>query len=171
MSFRFRDRPQNQHPDRLVQSRKATAQQNYEAVRVTVQAMRRRGTQPAAITVQAVAKESHVSVATIYRRDDLLTLVRRANPDVQHRQKEEKYKEKIGQLKQAVTQAQEQATYHKQEAGLAKLDDRKLQQENIRLKKLLLKRENEIALLEAQLANCTCGAKDRLGPHLLQGGQ
>lgn len=169
MSIMHRNRPQNQHPDQLIQSRKNTAQTNYAAVRVTVQAMRQRGTPPRDITVQSVAKESGVSVATIYRRDDLLALVRRANPDVQHRQKEGVYKEKIGRLEQAVAQAQEQANYHKQEAGLAKLDDRKLQQENIQLKKRLLNLENQVALLEAQLATCTCGAKERMGPHPLQG--
>src|SRR5947208_16448523 len=70
-------RPQNQHPDGLVQSRKQVAEQHYQQVRVTVQAMLRRGMKPHEITVPTVAKEAGVSVATIYRRADLFTLVQR----------------------------------------------------------------------------------------------
>jgi hypothetical protein len=91
-------RPQNQKPDGLIQSRKRLAEQHYEQVRVTVQAMVRRGMKPHAVTVPAVAKEARVSVATIYRRTDLFTLVQRANPDLQRRQKEQVYQKTIQQL-------------------------------------------------------------------------
>ncbi|EFH85409.1 hypothetical protein [Ktedonobacter racemifer] len=76
-------RPQNQHPDGLVQSRKQVAEQHYQQVRVTVQAMLRRGMKPQEITVPVVAKEAGVSVATIYRRADLFTIVQRGNPAIQ----------------------------------------------------------------------------------------
>jgi hypothetical protein len=59
-------RPQNLKPDGLVQSRKQVAEQHFQQVRVTVQAMLRRGMKPQDITVPTVAKESQVSVATIY---------------------------------------------------------------------------------------------------------
>lgn len=168
MSFTNRDRPQNQHPDQLIKSRKDAAQQNYEAVHVTVQAMRRRGTPPEAITIQTVAKESHVSIATIYRRDDLFALIRRANPRLQRRQAESVYREEIGRLKEEVTKAQEQAFQHKQEAGVVKLADRQFLQENIKLKKQVLALTREVNHLKAQLAACTCGAKDHGRPHLHQ---
>lgn len=91
-------RPQNQHPDGLVQSRKQLAEQHYQQVCVTVQAMLRRGMKPQDITVPAVAKEARVSVATIYRRIDLFTLVQRANPAIQKRQAEQIYQKTIQQL-------------------------------------------------------------------------
>src|SRR6266566_4981207 len=88
-------RPQNQHPDGLVQSRKQVAAQHYQQVRVTVQAMLQRGMKPHEISIPAVAKEARVSVATIYRRTDLFTLVQRANPSIQRRQAEQVYQKAI----------------------------------------------------------------------------
>lgn len=70
-------RPQNQHPDGLVESRKRLAEQHYQQVRVTMQAMVRRGMKPHEVTVPVVAKEAKVSVATIYRRTDLRGTPRR----------------------------------------------------------------------------------------------
>lgn len=91
-------RPQNQHPEGLVASRKQVATQHYQQVRTTVQAMLWRGMKPHEITVVAVAKEAGVSVATIYRRADLFTLIQRANPAIQRRQTEQVYQKIIQQL-------------------------------------------------------------------------
>jgi len=49
-------RPQNLKPDGLVQSRKQVAEQHFQQVRVTVQAMLRRGMKPQDITVPTVGK-------------------------------------------------------------------------------------------------------------------
>ncbi len=84
-------RPQNQKPDGLVQSRKQLAMQHYEQVRVTIQAMLQRGLKSHELTVPLIAKESEVSVATIYRRADLFSLVQRANPATQRRRAEHVY--------------------------------------------------------------------------------
>src|SRR5215469_12226427 len=95
MRFKNSYRPQNLHPDGLVQSRKQVAEQHYQQVRVTVQAMLRRGMKPHEITIPAVAKEANVSAATIYRRADLFILVQHANPAIQRRQTERVYRKTI----------------------------------------------------------------------------
>jgi hypothetical protein len=99
-----------------VQSRKRLAEQHYEQVRVTVQAMLRRGTKPHEVTVPAVAKESGVSVATLYRRSDLFTLVQHANPNVQRRQAEQVYQSAIQQLQEELKKAQADTAYYQKEA-------------------------------------------------------
>jgi hypothetical protein len=150
-------RPQNQKPDGLVQSRKRLAEKHYEQVRVTVQAMLRRGMKPHEITISAVAKESGVSVATIYRRADLFTLVHRANPHIQRRQAEQVYQSTIQQLQAELEQARTDVVYYQKEAQMAKLGERRPGQEVIQLKKAILALQRQVASLEALLARCTCG--------------
>ena len=141
------NRPQNQSPDQLIQSRKDVAHRNYEAVRVTIQALRHRRVAPEAVTVPMVAHESGVSVATIYRRDDLFSLVRKLNPHVQRRPIESVYEKEARQLRQALTEAQKETAYYQQESGLAKLGDRRLQQENIQLRKQVLDLQRRVKAL------------------------
>ncbi len=151
-------RPQNQHPDGLIQSRKQLAEQHYQQVRVTVQAMTRRGMKPQEITVSAVAKEAGVSVATLYRRADLFTLVQRANPAIQRRQAEQIYQKAIQQLQEELKKAQANAEYYQKEAQLAKLGERRPEQEVMQLKKTILALQRQVSCLEDLLARCTCGA-------------
>jgi hypothetical protein len=150
-------RPQNLHPDRLVLSRKQVAEQHYQQVRVAVQAMLRRGMKPQNITVPAVAKESQVSVATIYRRADLFTLIQRANPNIQRRRAEQVYQSTIEQLQTELEQVRTDAAYYQKEAQMAKLGERRPGQEEIQLKKTILALQRQVASLEALLARCTCG--------------
>ncbi len=152
-------RPQNQHPDGLVQSRKHLAEQHYQQVRVTVQAMLRRGMKPQEITIPAVAKEAKVSVATIYRRPDLFALVQRANPHIQRRQAEQVCQRAIQQLQEELKKAQADAEYYQKEAQLAKLGERRPQQEVIQLKKTVLALQRQVTRLEEQLTGCTCDRK------------
>lgn len=150
-------RPQNLHPDGLVQSRKQAAEQHYQQVRVTVHAMLRRGMKPHEITIPAVAKESGVSVATIYRRVDLFALVQRANPNVQRRQTEQVHQRTIQQLQEELEKAQADAAYYQKEAQMAKLGERRPGQEVIQLKKTILSLQRQVTCLEELLARCTCG--------------
>jgi hypothetical protein len=150
-------RPQNQHPDGLVQSRKQVAEQHYQQVRVTVQAMLRRGMKPQDITVPAVAKEAHVSVATIYRRVDLFTIVQRTNPAIQRRQAEI-YQSTIQRLQAELKKARADAEYYQKEAQMAKLGERRMPQDVTQLKKTILALQRQVAGLEACLSRCTCGA-------------
>lgn len=154
-------RPQNQNPDGLIQSRKQLAEQHYEQVRVTVQAMLRRGMKPHEITIPVVAKEAGVSVATVYRRVDLFDLVQHANPNVQRRQAEQVHQSAIQQLREEVEKARTDAGYYQKEAQLAKLGERRPQQEVIQLKKTILSLQRQVTCLEAQLARCTCGMHSR----------
>lgn len=151
-------RPQNLKPDGLVQSRKQLAEQHYQQVRVTVQAMLQRGTKANEITVPAVAKEAGVSVATIYRRADLFTLIQRANPAVQRRQVEQVYQKTIQQLQEDLKKAQTDAEYYQKEAQMAKLGERRPSQEATQLKKTILALQRQVAHLEDLLSRCTCGA-------------
>jgi hypothetical protein len=153
-------RPQNQHPDGLVQSRKQLAEQHYRQVRVTVQAMLRRGMKSHEITVPAVAKEARVSVATIYRRTDLFTLVQRANPALQRRQAEQVYQQTIQQLQAELEQARTDVAYYQKEAQMAKLGEHRPGQEVIQLKKTILALQRQVMGLEAQLSSCTCGLNE-----------
>jgi hypothetical protein len=150
-------RPQNQHPDGLVQSRKRLAERHYEQVRVTVQAMLRRGTKSDEISIPAVAKEAGVSVATIYRRSDLFALVQHANPTIQRRQAEQVYQSAIEQLQAEMDKARADATYYQKEAQMAKLGERRPGQEVIQHKKTILALQRQVASLEALLTRCTCG--------------
>ena len=149
-------RPQNLKPDGLVQSRKQVAEQHYQQVRVTVQVMLRRGMESHKITVPAVAKEAGVSVATIYRRADLFTLVQRANPAVQRRQTERVYQTTIQQLQEDLKKAQADVEYYQKEAQLAKLGERRPTQEVTQLKKMILALQRQVAGVEELLTHCTC---------------
>ncbi len=151
-------RPQNQHPDRLVQSRKQLAEQHYQQVRVTVQAMLRRSMKPHEITVPAVAKEAGVSVATIYRRADLFALIQRANPAIQRRQAEQVYQNTIQRLQTELEKARTDAEYYQKEAQMAKLGERRMPQDVTQLKKTILALQRQVAGLEERLSHCTCGA-------------
>ena len=151
-------RPQNLKPDGLVQSRKQVAEQHFQQVRVTVQAMLRRGMKPQDITVPTVAKESQVSVATIYRRADLFALIQRANPAIQRRQAEQVYQKTIQQLQDDLKKAQADAEYYQKEAQMTKLGERRPNQEATQLKKTILALQRHVASLEERLSRCTCGA-------------
>lgn len=152
-------RPQNQRPEGLVASRKQVAAQHYQQVRTTVQAMLRRGMKPHEITVPAIAKEAGVSVATIYRRADLFTLIQRANPAIQRRQTEQVYQKIMQQLQEDVKKARADAEYYQKEAQMAKLGACRPEQEVMQLKKTILTLQRQVAGLETQLEQCTCGAR------------
>jgi hypothetical protein len=142
--------------DGLVQSRKHLAEQHYQQVRVTVQAMLRRGMKPQEITVSAVANEAQVSVATIYQRTDPFTLVQRANPALQRRQAEQVYQKAIQQLQEDLEKARADVEYYQKEAQFAKLGERRPQQEVTQLKKTILALQRQVTCLEELLAHCTC---------------
>lgn len=150
------NRPQNLHPDALIQSRKQAARLSLEAVRVTVQAMQHRKTDPRKITVQAVGKEAGVSAATIYRRDELFALVQQANPDPGRRHAEQVHRNDLASLQTALAEAQKDRAYYKKEAELVKIGSRGLKQEITQLKKKNLDLQREIARLENQMRSCTC---------------
>ena len=122
-----------------------------------VRAMLRRGMKPYEITIGAVAKEARVSVATIYRRTDLFTLVQHANPSVQRRESEQAYQSAIQQLQAELEQARTDAVYYQKEAQMAKLGKHRPGQEVIQLKKTILALQRQVASLEALLARCTYG--------------
>ena len=154
------NRPRNQSPDQLIQSRKAVALRNYEAVRVTIQALRHRKVAPETVTIQMVAYESGVSMATIYRRNDLFSLVQQLNPHLQRRPVESVYEKEAVRLQQELAEVRKEAHYYQQESGLAKLGDRRLQQENVQLRKQVLDLQRRVKGLEEQLANCSCGSQE-----------
>ena len=139
---------QNRWPQALVQSRKDLAAQNFEAVRVAVQAMRRQGLVATDITVQAVAHESGVSGATIYRRDDLFELVHRANPGLHRRQAEQVFRIDLTQLQAQLAAAEQETSYHKKEAGAVKIGAEGLKQEISQLRKRNVDLQREIARLK-----------------------
>ncbi len=152
-------RPQNQHPDGLIQYHKRLAEQHREQVRVTIQAMRRRNMKPHEITVEAVVKESGVSSATIYRNDDLFALIQHANPNVQRRQSGQVYEKAIQQLQEKLAKAEADREYYQKEAQLAKSGGKGPQQEVIQLKKMIIALQRQVTSLEELLARCTCGAR------------
>ena len=152
-------RPQNQNPDGLIQYQKRLAEQHREQVRVTIQAMHRRKMKPHEITVEAVVKESGVSRATIYRNNDLLALIQRANPNVQRRQSGQVYEKAIQQLQEELAKAEADREYYHKEAQLAKSGGSRPQQELIQLKKIIVSLQRQVACLEEMLSRCTCGAR------------
>jgi protein tyrosine phosphatase (PTP) superfamily phosphohydrolase (DUF442 family) len=145
---------------------KQVAERHYQQVRVTVQAMLRRGMKSHEITIPAVAKESGVSVATIYRRADLFTLVQRANPAVQRRQAEQVYQKTIQQLQEDLKKAQADVEYYQKEAQMAKLGERQVPQDTTQLKKTIIALQRQVACLENLLAHCTCGTRSSQLPGL-----
>ena len=146
-------RPQNQNPDGLRAYQQRLAEQNMVQVRVTVQAMLQRKTPSRDITVAAVAKESGVSVATIYRRQELFTLIRRANPTIQRRQTEQVYQQAIQQLREEKEKAQADAAYHQQLAQATQSGGQKFQKEIVQYKKTIVALQRQVAELKEQLDN------------------
>ena len=155
------NRPQNQSPNQPIQSRKDVAQRNYEVVRVTIQALRHRKVEPETVTVPMIARESGVSVATIYRRNDLFSLVQQLNPHLQRRPVESVYEKEAVRLQQELTEACKETHYYQQESRLAKLGDRRLQQENVQLRKQVLDLQRRVKDMEEQLVSCSCGVRER----------
>lgn len=157
-------RPQNLHPDALIQSRKDAAERNKEAVRIAVQAMQKRKVDSQKITVTAVAQESGVSEATIYRRGALFALVRKANPRLQRRLREQVHQDDLARLQSKVDESGRDVEYYKREADLAKLAIRQWQSKNGLLLKQLVERDREVDRLQRQLAACTCQNTEHLSP-------
>lgn len=152
-------RPQNQNPDGLRTYQQQLAERHKVQVRVTVQAMVQRKTPSHDITVAAVAKESGVSVATIYRRLELFTLVQRANPALGRRQAEQVYEKAIQQLREEKEKAQADAAYYQRLAQATQAGERKPQQEVVQYKKTIVALQRQVAELQEQLARCTCGVR------------
>lgn len=157
MPSKKRSQGQKPYPESLIRSRKRLALQHSEQVRVTVQAMVLRGVAPSDITVCAVAKESGVSVATLYRREELFVLVHQVNPLVQRRVAEQVYQSSLRQLHEELERARAEVLVSQKEAHCAMLETRRPQQEVIQLKKALLALQRQVACLEVLLARCTCG--------------
>jgi hypothetical protein len=159
-------RPQNLHPDALIQSRKDAAERNKEAVRIAVQAMQKRKVDPLKITVPAVAEESGVSQATIYRREALFALVRKANPRLQRRLREQVHQDDLARLQSKLADAERDVEYYKGEAELAKIVTRQWQSKNGLLLKQLVERDREVDRLQRHLSACTCQNTEHLSPLL-----
>jgi len=157
-----RNQRQRSYTEGMIQARKAVAEENREKVRVALQGMRHRNTPPEHITIKAVAEESGVSEATIYRRADLFGLVKRSNPRLQRREAEQRYHDEIARLRQEVETQRHDVDYHKQAASLTRIGGQGLVEENRLLRKQKADLQREIARLNALLDTCTCGAKERV---------
>jgi hypothetical protein len=140
----------NRQVEALVQSRKDLAKRNYEAVRVTVQAMRRRGSAPDEITVHAISQASGVSAATLYRRDDLFELVHRANPGLRRRHAVQAHRQDVTHLQTALAAAQKDSEYHKKEAEVVKIGTEGFKVEIMQLRKRNADLQREIQRLRDQ---------------------
>lgn len=116
---------------------------------------------PQEITIPAIAKEAMISIATMYRRADLFTLVQRANPAIQRRPTEQVYQRTIQQLQKELEEARTDAGYYQKKAQLAKLGERQPQQEVTQLKKTILALQRQACCLEELLAHCTCRTSSR----------
>lgn len=133
--------------------------QNYERVRVTVQAMLLRCMAPEKITVMAVSKEARVSVATIYRCRELFALIQQANSHVQRRITEQVYQASLRELQDELQKAKAEICAFQKDAQLTKLGAQRPQQEIIQLKKMLLAYQRQVVCLEEMLTHCTCGVQ------------
>ncbi len=153
-------RSQNQSrmrkPEPLILARKQVASRNYERVRVTVQAMLLRRIDPEKITVMAVSKEARVSVATIYRRQELFVLIQQANPHIQRRIAEHVYQRSLRELQEELQKAKAEILASQKDVQLTKLGVQRPGQEIIQLKKMLLAYQRQVACLEEMLTRCTC---------------
>jgi peptidoglycan hydrolase CwlO-like protein len=114
---------------------------------------------PEKITVLAVSKEARVSVATIYRRQELFALIQQANPNIQRRIAEQVYQRSLHELQEELQKAKAEITVSQKDAQLTKLGAQRPQQEIIQLKKMLLAYQQQIACLEEMLTHCTCGVQ------------
>jgi hypothetical protein len=150
---------QKQKSEPLLLARKRVALQNYERVRVTVQAMVLRRMDSEKITVMAVAKEARVSVATIYRRRELFALIQQVNSHVQRRIAEQVYQTSLRDLQEELQKAKAEISAFQKAAQLTKLGAQRPQQEIIQLKKMLLAYQRQVACLEEMLTHCTCGVQ------------
>ncbi len=159
------NRPQNLHPDALIRSREEVARRNKEAVRVTVQAMQRRGIPPQKITVQSVAEESGVSIATIYRQDAIFALLQKANPELQRRRNGQKHRDDLAHAQAEALEARKDRDYYKKKAEIS---SQHLQQEIIQLRKKNVDLQRENARLREDLMNCTCERRGLRSPYTAQ---
>jgi hypothetical protein len=85
--------------------------------------------------VPAVAQESGVSSATIYRRDDLFRFMQQANPAIQRRQTEQMYHQTITRLEGDLTQAHEELEAYRHQAQVVRMSERRPQREMTQLLK------------------------------------
>lgn len=155
--MRSQNQSRRQKPEPLIRARKKEASQNYERVRVTIQAMLLRCVAPEKITVMAVSKEARVSIATIYRREELFVLIQQVNPNIQRRISEQVHQRSLHILQEELRRAKEEIIAFQKDAQLTKLGAQRPQQEILQLKKMLLAYERQIACLEEMLTHCTCG--------------
>ncbi len=162
-------RPQNQNPEGLIRYSRELAQRNKMAVQSAIQAMQRRRMSPQEINIDAVARESGVSRATIYRCDTLYAMMQKANPKLRRREAEQKNREDHARSQAKVAAAEQEKEHYKKEASLAQLGSQSLQQQIMQMKKKILALQHENARLKELLTHCTCDSK-RLGvPHLTEG--
>lgn len=155
--MRCRERPQNLDPAALIRARKQVAAGHADAVHMTIRAMKLRGVAREKITVKAVAHESGVSVATMYRRDDLLAIVMRVNPAVSRRPSHQEQQADMARLIAEHTAAVEDSQHFREELRLLTLGQKREQIEVRRDRKDLLRVQQENYRLNERLANCTCG--------------
>jgi len=99
---------------------------------------------PHEITIDAVARESGVSRATIYRCDTLYAMVQKANPKLRRREAEQKIRE----------------DHERSQAQVAAA---------VQMKKKILALQHENARLTELLAYCTCESKHLGVPHPAEG--
>ena len=156
MRSQNQSRIQKRKPEPLILARKQVASRNYERVRVTVQAMLLRRMDPEKITVMAVSKEARVSVATIYRRQELFVLIQQVNPHIQRRIAEHVYQRSLRELQEELQKAKAEIIASQKDAQLTKLGAQRPGQEIIQLKKMLLAYQRQVACLEEMLTRCNC---------------
>ena|SRR5438552_2896702 len=161
-------RPQNQNPEGLIRYSKELAQRNRMAVQSTVQAMQRRRMSPQEITIDAVARESGVSRATIYRCGTLYAMVQKANPKLRRREAEQKIREDHARSQAEAAAAAQEKEHYKKEASLAQLSSQSLQQQIMQMKKKILALQHENVRLREFLARCTCESKSLGALHLTE---
>ena len=157
-----------ENPEGLIRYSKELAQRNKVAVQAAVQAMQRRRMASHEITIHAVARESGVSRATIYRCDKLYAIVQKANPKLRRREAEQKIREDHARSQAEVAAAVEEKEQYKKEASLAQLGSQGLQQQIMQMKKKILVLQHEISRLTEILALCTCESKSLRVPHLTE---
>jgi AcrR family transcriptional regulator len=162
-------RPQNQNPEGLIRYSQELAQRNRVAVQAAVQAMQRRRMAPHEITIDAVARESGVSRATIYRCDTLYAMVQKANQKLRRREAEQKIREDHERSQAQVAAAVQEKEHYKKEASFAQLGSQGLQQQIMQMKKKILALQHENARLTELLTYCTCESKHLGVPHPAEG--
>lgn len=169
MSSTYRDRPQNAHPDQLIQARKAVATATARRVRTAIQALQAQQVAREMITVPRVAAAAGVPASTIYRRDDLFALVQKANPAVQRRRREAAYHREVTALRQQVAHLEQDLQFARRQHHLwqAGQGPGRSQDAVGRLRKEVTDLKRQLALRDQA---CVCGATDRLRPQLVPPG-